>query len=109
MKFLARIRKGSAVHNMWRGQSRLGGELRDVPFKWSIAEHQYLSTRPLEPAEVTLFDHHDSVQIEMIGEPVGAAVPRPPAESANKPAGSDEIRQISPAPAKPRVRPKGKI
>jgi hypothetical protein len=91
MQFLAKIRKGSAVHRLWQAQSRLGGELQGVPFKWSITDFAYASTRPLEPTEVALLERHDSVQIAMIGASTGAVTVKQPEPEPEPPEGDDEL------------------
>lgn len=66
MRFLARIRVGSVIHNTWRGHERLSGDIHGILFK---RQGQQYVTDELDADQVkTLNDNpSDSIEIETLG------------------------------------------
>ena len=76
MRFGARLKRGSAIDRLWRGQSRMGGELSGVPFHLvgDLFAGFYVVDK-LEPDQVTALRHNPSVELDLETEPLGAARP----------------------------------
>jgi len=62
MTFTARIRRNSAIWQMWRQQHRVGGVVDGVAFHW-IAGDDYVSS-PLVPDRVPAMQRHTDVVVE---------------------------------------------
>lgn len=85
MRFLARIKRGSAVDKHWRGNRRAGGFIGAIPFR--LVDNQYVS-RELDESQVTAIRNNISVQLETAGvlpsAPVVEKQPVPPMEKPSR-------------------------
>lgn len=97
MRFLARIKKGSATDKLWRGNRRAGGLIGAVNFR--LIDGVYCSTRELVDAEVNVLRANRSVELETL-QIMPAAVAAPAEPISSEPDGA-EPPDPTPAAAAP--------